>query len=928
MNGTALTSSSYGWSNGTNHSVLDGNHIYANIYGTSCKKWIVTPAIPLGSNARLTFDVAYTAYSSSATDPATDGEDDKLVVLISTDNMSTWTILRQWDNAGSEYVLNELTPSALHLNFDLSANAGQSVVVAFYAESTVSNTDNNIHVDNVVFEVTPSCEKPQNVAINYTGGLTAEVSWEGEASAYNIDVNGTVANNVTSPYTLEGLELSTTYNVKVQSNCGNSTSEWTNPVSFTTDQCMPEDMCEITFELTDSYGDGWNGAYIDVVDVATGASLGHMSNQNVAKASESEEAEGTKAGGAKAAETETYTLAVCDGRDIQFVWHSGSYDDECSYVVKDINGEEIFSGSGAMSAPVNYTVNCSVNDCRKPTDLAASEIGPHSAKLSWTENGEATAWKICVNGDTENLIDADTNPYTLTGLAAETQYTVKVAPVCEVEKWSDEITLTTEIACPAPTDVAAGNITSTSAEISWTGNTDATSYNLRYRTPRGFNYGFETAEAWTITDFSPCSIYDGDQARGYSFDGSQFTNIPFTGSTIAFQSQGGNMSSHSGNAFGLMISAVPDNYPEGITHSDDWFILPEITISEGDVFSFWGREITEQYGAETINVGIYGDTDGMFAAMIAENVAVNSTTWTEYSYDLSAYAGQTIKLAINYVSDDVFGFMFDDIFVGNPNDDTWDVTLTNVTSPNELTGLTPSTDYEVQVQAVYADGSSQWVGTSFTTDVEFAAPENLEMTDISTTTATVSWTAPEGATGYTYQYKKSSAEEWSTEATITETSVELSGLDSGTPYNFRVKAVYAGGVSTFATINFTTDCLPKDLPYSYGFEDTNELNCWSLLSANSENSLGISSYDAAYEGNNVFVFSSYNNASSYDQYLISPTLNATAPVAVEFYYRTPQGYGSETFKVGYSTTTSEVSEFTWGDEISTNTTEWTPYTDG
>ena len=927
MNGTALTSSSYGWSNGTNHSVLDGNHIYANIYGTSCKKWIVTPAIPLGSNARLTFDVAYTAYSSSATDPATDGEDDKLVVLISTDNMSTWTILRQWDNAGSEYVLNELTPSALHLNFDLSANAGQSVIVAFYAESTVDNADNNIHVDNVVFEVTPSCEKPQNVAINYTGGLTAEVSWEGEASAYNIDVNGTVAENVTSPYTLTSLELSTIYNVKVQSNCGNSTSEWTNPVSFTTDQCMPEDMCEITFELTDSYGDGWNGAYIEVLDVATGTSLGQLSNQNVAKASESEEAEGTKAGGAKAAETETYTLAVCDGRDIQFVWHSGSYDDECSYVVKDINGEEIFSGSGSMSAPVNYTVNCSVNDCRKPTDLAASEIGPHSAKLSWTENGEATAWKICVNGDTENLIDADTNPYTLTGLAAETQYTVKVAPVCEVEKWSDEITLTTEIACPAPTDVAAGNITSTSAEISWTRNADATSYNLRYRTPRGFNYDFETAEAWTITDFSPCSIYDGDQARGYSFDGSQFTNIPFTGSTIAFQSQGGNMSSHSGNAFGLMISAVPDNYPEGITHSDDWFILPEITISEGDVFSFWGREITEQYGAETINVGIYGDTDGMFAAMIAENVAVNSTTWTEYSYDLSAYAGQTIKLAIIYVSDDVFGFMFDDIFVGNPNDDTWDVTLTNVTSPNELTGLTPSTDYEVQVQAVYADGSSQWVGTSFTTDVEFAAPENLEMTDISTTTATVSWTAPEGATGYTYQYKKSSAEEWSTEATITETSVELSGLDSGTPYNFRVKAVYAGGVSTFATINFTTDCLPKDLPYSYGFEDTNELNCWSLLSANSENSLGISSYDAAYEGNNVFAFSSYNNASSYDQYLISPTLNATAPVAVEFYYRTPQGYGSENFKVGYSTTTSEVSEFTWGEEISTNTTEWTPYTD-
>jgi hypothetical protein len=296
--------------------------------------------------------------------------------------------------------------------------------------------------------------------------------------------------------------------------------------------------------------------------------------------------------------------------------------------------------------------------------------------------------------------------------------------------------------------------------------------------------------------------------------------------------------------------------------ADDWFILPELTINEGDIFSFWGREITSNYGAETINVGIYGETDGTFSATLAENVEVYTTDWTEYSYDLSAYVGQTIRLAVNCVSLDVFGFMIDDIFVGNPNDDTWDVTLTNVTSPNELTGLTPSTDYEVQVQAVYADGSSQWVGTSFTTDVEFAAPENLEMTDISTTTATVSWTAPSATvTGYVYQYKKASAEEWSTEATITETSVELSGLDDATSYNFRVKAVYDGGSSTFAKINFTTDCLPKDLPYSYGFEDTNELNCWSLLSANSNNSLGILSFDAPYEGTNVFVFSSYNNAS-------------------------------------------------------------------
>ena len=162
-------------------------------------------------------------------------------------------------------------------------------------------------------------------------------------SAFSIDVNGEVTEDVTSPYTLDGLELATTYEVKVQANCGdNGVSEWTNAVSFATDLCMPENQCEITFELTDSYGDGWNGAYIEVLDVETGTSLAQMKNNNIAKATE----------------TETYTLAVCDGREIQFVWHSGSFDSECSYIVTNVFGEEIFSGSGSMSEPVNYTVNC------------------------------------------------------------------------------------------------------------------------------------------------------------------------------------------------------------------------------------------------------------------------------------------------------------------------------------------------------------------------------------------------------------------------------------------------------------------------------------------------------------------------------------------------------------------------------------------
>ena len=193
----------------------------------------------------------------------------------------------------------------------------------------------------------PSCMVPTDLAVNYTGGTEATISWTSDAEAWNMRVNGVDVNGViTNPYTLTGLELATTYSVEVQANCGeDGTSEWTNAVSFTTDLCMPEDQCEITFELTDSYSDGWNGAAINVVDVLTNTIIATMSADHH--------------GGGGVESTDTKTLAVCDGREIQFVWVSGSYDEECSYVVKDANGEVIFSGEDAMTEPVNYTMNCS-----------------------------------------------------------------------------------------------------------------------------------------------------------------------------------------------------------------------------------------------------------------------------------------------------------------------------------------------------------------------------------------------------------------------------------------------------------------------------------------------------------------------------------------------------------------------------------------
>ena len=258
--------------------------------------------------------------------------------------------------------------------------------------------------------------------------------------------------------------------------------------------------------------------------------------------------------------------------------------------------------------------------------------------------------------------------------------------------------------CPAPTNISA-TPSSRSATITCSGGNSP--YNLRYAKSTTFDYDFESAPAWTTTDFSPCTTYDGDGLGTYSFNGWEFTNQGYTGACIAFQNGLSDvMTSHGGNAFGAMFNPASETVA-----ANDWFILPELTINSGGYLRFWSKEINSSYGAETINIGVYGG-NGSFSSTIATGVQISSTTWTQYSYNLSAYAGQTIRLAIQCTSLDVFGVLLDDIHVDGI---LWENTINNVSSPYNLTGLTPETQYVVQMQS---NCGSAWIGTTFTTTAQ------------------------------------------------------------------------------------------------------------------------------------------------------------------------------------------------------------------
>ena len=102
--------------------------------------------------------------------------------------------------------------------------------------------------------------------ISWTERGTA-TSWEIEYGPHGFTLgSGTNISVTQNPYTLTNLTSATNYDVYVRSDCGNNDfSGWSiNHASFATAVCDETDQCAYTFNLSDSYGDGWNGASLDV----------------------------------------------------------------------------------------------------------------------------------------------------------------------------------------------------------------------------------------------------------------------------------------------------------------------------------------------------------------------------------------------------------------------------------------------------------------------------------------------------------------------------------------------------------------------------------------------------------------------------------------------------------------------------------------
>jgi hypothetical protein len=129
-------------------------------------------------------------------------------------------------------------------------------------------------------------------------------------------------------------------------------------------------------------------------------------------------------------------------------------------------------------------------ECLAPTNVAVSQITSNSALVTWTPQGNETAWQVKLNQG--EVIDVTTPSYTLTNLLPTTEYDFLVRANCGVgvSEWvSATFTTNDTIIAPTVTTLPATAITQTTAVL----NAEITEGNVEILT-KGFYYK-ETANA-------------------------------------------------------------------------------------------------------------------------------------------------------------------------------------------------------------------------------------------------------------------------------------------------------------------------------------------------------------------------------------------------------------------------------------------------
>ncbi|RZK12640.1 MAG: T9SS type A sorting domain-containing protein [Flavobacterium sp.] len=552
---------------------------------------------------------------------------------------------------------------------DLTAYAGQTVRLVFeWRNDGGGGTAPAGAVDNVSMSVT-ACTPPSALAVSEIGINTAELSWESDGAQFDVAwgaVGFTPGENqigltqaVPVPHTLQDLTSATTYQYYVRQNCGDNTSIWVGPFTFTTLQVVATLPYSVDFETEPNNWTLSNGNQVNKWVLGTAAHAGaenalYISNDN----------------GVTNAYTHTTSvvhafreLEIPDGTtnvDLSFDWR-GVGETCCDYIrvwvtpitfmpttgtqIVAANGKQIGGnfnasnsfntynnvvdlsayagqtvrlvfewrndgGGGTAPAGAIDNVSISVTSCSPVTALVAQDITANTATLSWTTDGNLFDIEYGPSGfalGTGTLIEGVANSYALENLSPSTNYQYYVRQNCgddDVSIWSQAFAFKT---------------TQVLAYLPYTQNFENDDHSWEFNNATHVN-------KWYVGD----AVNNGGDRAMYISNDNGVTNTYTTSTSVT-------------HAFKDI--QIPDN-AQNIAISFDWRCVGEGTSPNYyDYFRVWVVPAT----FTPTNGNQISATNG--TQIGAHFNGSNTFTQANFTLNASAYQGQVVRLVFEFRSD-------------------------------------------------------------------------------------------------------------------------------------------------------------------------------------------------------------------------------------------------------------------------------------
>src|SRR5690554_2774256 len=434
--------------------------------------------------------------------------------------------------------------------------------------------------------------------------------------------------------------------------------------------------------------------------------------------------------------------------------------------------------------------------CPDPLDLGITNLTATTVDLGWTEFGTATTWNVEYGAagfsqGSGAVVNTTSNPHNLTGLTPETVYEFYVQSDCggtDQSNWVVPFEFTTPPTCPAPTDLAITNLTTTSADLGWTNGSSETAWNVEYGAA-GFSQGSGTV---VNTTSNPHNLTGLTAETAYEF----YVQADCGGTDQS--TWAGPFSFYTG--YCLPSASGTATYIDNFTTSNGSTNISNLASGHtaGGYFDGTAQAVSSyELGSFDFNAEIVGGTAG-FAIWIDWNNDLVFDNVTEKVFNTTGFGNGPFTGTISVPSGTSIGNYRMRI--------TTDWNSSNPSDPCADRNRAEFEDYTLTITATPS----------------CLPPSSLMASNITATSADLGWTNGGSETAWNIEYGPVGFTQGSGGTTVNATTNphNLTGLTAETAYEFYVQADCGGtDQSTWAgPFAFTTPCNPYSIPYFEGFE--------------------------------------------------------------------------------------------------------------